>query len=143
MTMSEHTLTDAELSAYLDEMLPATRAAEIETLLRQHAQLRERVVALVRQRDAGGHTVGEIWRRHRLSCLSRSQLGQFILGVTSPDMEQYIRFHVDDIGCRICQANLEDLRIAHDEQERSQTRQRRYFESSAGVLRRLTDDESS
>jgi hypothetical protein len=137
LPMSEFQLTDTELLGYLDEMLPLPRAAEIEQALRDSQSLRQRAALLVRRRDQGGHTVGEIWRRERLSCLSRSQLGSYLLGTLDSQLVDYIEFHLDSVGCRICAANLEDLRqasaAAGDDAERSQ-RSRRYFESSAGHL---------
>jgi hypothetical protein len=127
--------TDDELLAWLDEMLPVEQSTRIEQLLRDRSELRQRAALLARRRDAGGHTVGEIWRRHRLSCLSRSQLGEYLLGVADADLEHYIQFHTQEIGCRLCQANLEDLRAARQAQEPSEQRRQRYFESSAGLLR--------
>ena len=49
----------------------------------------------------------------------------------------YVRFHVEMVGCRICGANLADLRAQQAEMDRaSETRRRKYFQSSAGMLRR-------
>lgn len=137
--MSELQLSDAELLGYLDELLPIPRAAEIEQALRDSSALRQRAALLVRRRDQGGHTVGEIWRRERLSCLTRSQLGSYLLGTLESPFVEYIEFHLDVVGCRLCAANLDDLRQASStrpgESESSQ-RRRRYFESSAGQLAR-------
>jgi hypothetical protein len=134
--MSESSPSDAELLGYLDEMLSLQQAAEIEQALRDSAALRQRAALLVKRRDQGGHTVGEIWRRERLSCLTRSQLGSYLLGTLDSQLADYIEFHVDTIGCRICTANLEDLRQAASgaAETRHSQRRRRYFESSAGRL---------
>jgi anti-sigma factor RsiW len=67
--------SEAELEAYLDEALPAEAMAEIERALRKDAKLTQRLAAINGRRDAGVHTVGEIWRRLRLSCPTRDQLG--------------------------------------------------------------------
>lgn len=134
--MSESSPSDAELLGYLDEMLSLQQAAEIEQALRDSPALRQRAALLVKRRDQGGHSVGEIWRRERLSCLTRSQLGSYLLGTLEPQLTDYIEFHLDTIGCRICLANLDDLRQAAAgtvETQQSQ-RRRRYFESSAGRL---------
>ena len=63
-----------------------------------------------RRRDAGMHSLGEIWRRRRLSCPSRDQLGSYLMSVLDEGEEQFIRFHIEVSGCRICAANLDDLR---------------------------------
>jgi hypothetical protein len=81
------------------------------------------------------HSLGAIWRRHRLSCPPREQLGSFLLGVLDADHADYIRFHIETIGCRVCQASLADL----EEQQTAaskvvEQRRTRYFQSSAGYL---------
>ena len=71
-----------DLEAFLDESLPAERMAAIEDALRHNEVLQKQVAAINGRRDAGVHSLGEIWRRHRLSCPSREQLGSFLLGVS-------------------------------------------------------------
>jgi hypothetical protein len=130
--------TDAELLAFLDEGLAVERMTAVESALRQSAELRTRTATLRQQRDAAGHSVGEIWRRERLSCPSRHQLGSFLLDALPAELSQYIQFHLQTIGCRYCAANLDDLRQSA-EQESTATAQRRqkFFQSSAGQMRRL------
>ncbi|WP_437194056.1 hypothetical protein [Planctomicrobium sp. SH527] len=137
MSRTPEPIRDEDLLAYLDEMLPASRAAVIEELLRNSPELRTKLSVLIQQRDQGSLTVGEIWRRHRLSCPTRSELGTFVLKVAPAETANYIQFHLNEIGCRICQANLNDLQNSllqsgHDQQ----TRRQRYFESSAGLFRK-------
>jgi hypothetical protein len=134
--MNSQTVSDAELLAYLDEMLSPERAAVVEKELRASSALRQQAVILARRRDQGGHTVGEIWRRERLSCLSRSQLGSYVLGTLDDGLAGYIQFHLQTIGCRICAANLRDIETAHANADvTSRQRRRKFFESSAGLLR--------
>jgi len=128
-------VSDVELAGYLDELLPAQRAAAVEAKLRESAALRQRVSVLIRRRDQGGHTIGEIWRRRRLSCPSRSDLGAFVLGVLDAARADYIRFHIHTIGCRLCEANLMDLEQASKKADQTvEPRRQRFFESSAGQL---------
>ncbi len=127
--------TDAQLLAYLDEMLPVEQSTLVEQSLRAHADVRTRAAMLARRRDQGGHTIGEIWRRNHLSCLSRMQLGSYLLGVADSNLEDYILFHTEVVGCRFCQANLDDLRAAQQQDKSQSNRQQRYFESSAGLLK--------
>jgi hypothetical protein len=88
------------------------------------------------RRDAGVHSLGEIWRRHRISCPSRGQLGSYLLDALPEELADYIRFHIELVGCRYCRANLTDLRQQQAElPEVVQTRRRRFFQSSAGYLR--------
>ena len=134
--MTQHVWTDAELDAYLDEALASSLMARIEAQLRGDADLRARLVERIERRDHGLHDLGSIWRRHRISCPTREQLGSFLLGVLDDDHADYVRFHLDMIGCRYCQANLEDLRQQHEDQPACQARSRKYFQSSRGRLPR-------
>lgn len=127
--------TDPELDRFLDEALPPERMAELEGTLREDAELQARLAAAVGRRDAGLHSLGAIWRRHRLSCPPREQLGSYLLGVLDAEHADYIRFHLDAAGCRVCQASLADL----EEQQSAaakvvEQRRTRYFQSSAGYL---------
>lgn len=126
--------SDDELLAYLDEMLAVERAAECEVQLRSSAELRQRVQLLMRRRDQGGHTIGEIWRRERLSCPTRSELGSWLLGTLDEAPADYLEFHLQVIGCRACAANLDDLRQSQAAGGAVERRQK-IFESSAGTLR--------
>ena len=102
--------TNADLEAFLDESLPVERMAAIEDALRNDAALQEQLAAINGRRDAGVHSLGEIWRRHRLSCPSREQLGSYLLGVLPRDAADYVKFHVETIECRYCAASIDDLR---------------------------------
>lgn len=130
-------LTDQILQAYLDEALTADQMSKIEKLLREDATMASRLAQLLGQRDAGVHSVGEIWRRHRISCPPRQQLGSYLLGAMMDEERSYIEFHIETTGCRFCQSNLEDLRMAQQESaSQSMTRRRKYFQSSAGYLKK-------
>jgi anti-sigma factor RsiW len=132
--------TDAEWLAYLDEQLSAQRMPELERLLRASETLRRHLASLARNRDQGGFTVGEIWRRARLSCPTRSQLGSYLLGALDDGPREYVEFHLQTVGCRVCAANLEDLKQTTAAAPEKQRRRRKYFESSAGLLRREAPD---
>ena len=127
--------TDREILAWLDEQLAVDRMAAFETELRQDNSLRRRVAQVIREHDQGGATVGEIWRRARLSCPGRSELGGFLLGTLPTDTAAYIDFHLRTIGCRVCQANLQDLEEQARQSDSVPDRRRRFFQSSAGLLR--------
>lgn len=129
--------SELELEAYLDEALPPEAMAEIEKTARDDSSLATRLAAINSRRDAGVHSLGEVWRRARVSCPDREQLGSFLLGALSDDQEDFIRFHIDVYQCRFCQANVEDLRAQASEGEQaSEGRRQRYFQSSVGHLSR-------
>lgn len=134
--MSAQPLTDEELLAYLDELLPAERMATVEKVLRHSEGLRHRLAALARDRDRGVHSVGAVWRRRRLSCPSRTEWGSYLLGTLDPQRRDYYEFHLHAVGCRYCLANLQDLQEAVDTTPQLQQRRQKYFQSSAGFLPR-------
>src|SRR5262245_54842769 len=103
------TITPVELEAYLDEALPPAEMARMEEALRKDKGLMSKLGLVHSRRDAGGHSLGEIWRRHRLTCPSREQLGAYLLETLSRAETEYIAFHLKTVGCRICQANVADL----------------------------------
>jgi hypothetical protein len=127
-------ITDQDLLAYLDEQLPVARMTEIEKTLRTSTALRVRASALAQRRDQGMHSVGECWRRLRLSCPTRSQLGSFVLGTLEPELADYINFHLRTVGCRYCDANLSDLRSATEAAPEASRRRQKIFQSSAGFF---------
>ena len=130
-------ITQSDLQAYLDEALPPEDMATIEAELRSRPDLLRQLALINGRRDAGVHSVGEMWRRGRLSCPSRQQLGSHLLGALDEEHSAYIDFHLQVIGCRYCQANLEDLRRQQDETAETVTKRRtKYFQSTAGHLRK-------
>jgi hypothetical protein len=130
--------SNSELEAFLDESLPVERMAAIEAALRDSDELEQRLMSINGRRDAGVHSLGEIWRRHRLSCPSREQLGSYLLGVLPRETADYVQFHIESIECRLCAASLEDLRAQQSAADAAATTQRRqrYYQSSAGYLRK-------
>lgn len=131
-------MTDSDLEAYLDEALPAAEMAVIELALRQDKSLLGRLSSINARRDTGLHSLGEVWRRGRLTCPTREQLGGYLLGVLDDGHVDYIKFHIETVGCRYCQANLADLREQQQSGAADATtkRRRKYFQSSAGYLGR-------
>jgi hypothetical protein len=127
----------SDLEAFLDESLPPERMSAIEDALRNDPSLQKQLTAINGRRDAGVHSLGDIWRRHRLSCPSREQLGSYLLGVLSPEETDYITFHIDTIECRYCAASVADLKSLQSSAESDVSRRRqKYFQSSVGHLRK-------
>ena len=131
--------TDAELAAFLDEALPPGRCSQLEHELRTNTELRNRLTEVRGRETAGLHTLGAIWRRNRLSCPTRSELGQFVLGTLTAGASDYVRFHIERIGCRYCQANLADLQSSVQIDEQPKLRRQKYFQTSAGYLNKSAE----
>ena len=69
-------ITREVLNAYLDDALTEGETAHVEQALRTSEPLRRTLRGIIQERDRGEHSVGAIWRRQRLSCPPREQLGK-------------------------------------------------------------------
>ena len=103
-------ITPQMLRDYLTDSLPEAELARVEKQLREDAKLRARLKALKESEDQGEHSIGAIWRRERVSCPTREQLRAFLQKAADADELAYTDFHLNVIGCPVCQANLDDLR---------------------------------
>ncbi len=129
-------ITREQLDAYLDDMLSESETALVEQALRESEALRRRLRSLMQERDRGDHSIGAVWRREKLSCPTREQLGSYLLEVLDEEMREYVRFHLETVGCAHCLANKADLEASLKEPApKAQERRRRYFQSSAGYLK--------
>ncbi len=134
--MTSQPVSDADLEAFLDEGLAPEAMASLEAAVRGDANLLRRLTMINSRRDAGSHSLGEIWRRHRLSCPTRAELGSSLLGALPEEQAEYIQFHLNVVGCRYCQANWQDLSAQQTEAAESiASRRKKYFQSSAGYLK--------
>lgn len=79
-------------------------------------------------------TVAKVWREQRLTCLKRSTLGSYLLGVLEEPWRSYTQFHLDVVACPMCLANLADLESEEDEWAPADTE--RMFASSVGFVKR-------
>lgn len=79
-------------------------------------------------------TVARVWRERRLTCLKRSTLGSYLLGVLEEPWQSYTQFHLDVVSCPMCLANLADLES--EEEQWAPSEAEHMFASSVGFLRR-------
>ena len=80
-------------------------------------------------------TIARVWRDRRLSCLKRSTIGSYLLGVLEEPWQSYTAFHLETIKCLMCRANLADL-AAESEQLPHPDLAEKMFQSSVGFLSR-------
>ncbi len=132
-------ITREVLRDYLNDALPDAELAAVEKAVRERPDVQTLLRQVREEIDRGEHSIGAVWRRERLSCPTREQLGGFLLQALDPDLFDYIEFHLTTVGCPYCQANLDDLkRIQAEPAGPRTTRRRRIVDSSAGVLRNVT-----
>src|SRR5712692_6237455 len=125
-------ITREQLDAYLDDALSDSETAQVEKALRESESLRRMLRVVMQERDRGEHSISAVWRRERLTCPTREQLGSYLLQVLDDGRQEYIDFHLQAIGCAYCLANLADLKGRQQEPApKAQERRRRIFASSA------------
>ena len=136
-----HEFTDADLESYLDETLHPDLAIELEQCLKEDRQLLGRLAHINSRRDAGVHTLGEIWRRNQVGVPSREEIQQYLDGKLSAEHSQYIDFRIDILKCRYTIAHKNDLenQTATASADQTKGRRKKYFDSSAGLLRKKDD----
>jgi RNA polymerase sigma-70 factor (ECF subfamily) len=83
--------------------------------------------------------VSAVWRSHRLSCLKRSTLGAYQLGVLEEPWLAFCRFHLETVRCELCLANAEDLAAEAAESDSTPFR-KKIFASSIGFLSQTRQD---
>ena len=132
--------TDAELEAYLDESLDSTRATEIEEAIKSDADLLQRLSVINGRRDAGVHTLGEIWRRNQIGVPTAEVMGNYLLGVLEDEQAEYIKFRLEQLKCPFTVALYDDLQARQTESaELSASRREKIYKTSAGFLKKLDD----
>ncbi len=127
--------TDAELAAYIAEELPVGRSAEVEAAIRSSGALQARLARLISTQDDAPLGIGDFWRRRRIACPTRSTWQAFLDDQIGGEFREYLRFHLDDVGCRYCNANLADLQAAAD--PAAAGRVRKFFATSVGRLQNV------
>jgi len=129
-------IDEIALRDYLADALPPEAQARVEKALRESAELRARLEDVRQNRGVPGlHTLGAIWRRARLTCPTRQQLGSALLDALDPALASYISFHLDVIECPFCQANLADLKAKTVQPSTAtQHRRNRILKSSQHLL---------
>ena len=77
----------------------------------------------------------DAWEQQRLSCPKRSTLGRYLLGTLEEPWAGHVRFHVERLGCRFCEASLDDLRRQSRSDVPDQAALDRVLRSTVGFLR--------
>jgi RNA polymerase sigma factor (sigma-70 family) len=127
--------------------VPNKRAGEMlqmdekQIALIKHRALKKIRAHVQRQMRGGGRSdqqlhdamLTEVWDRMRPSCPKRNTIGAWLLGSLEDDWADYVDFHLNQLGCRFCQANLADLE-ARTADDSDQVRNR-ILESTVGFLR--------
>ncbi|HMP78491.1 MAG TPA: hypothetical protein PKD54_03470 [Pirellulaceae bacterium] len=102
--------TEHELEAYLEETLDPARAAQLERAAAADPRLIQRLSYINSRRNAGVHTLGEIWRRNQIAVPSREAVSDWLDGRLNREEAEYLQFRLDILKCRYTQALVDDVR---------------------------------
>ena len=58
--------------------------------------------------------VATIWRAYRTSCPARHWLARHLAGTLDEGPKGFVRFHLEEMECPWCQANVDDLSQRED-----------------------------
>ena len=108
------TITKATLDAFIDDHLNEKDSVRVEKAVRESQELNTLLKSIIASRDMGDHSIGAIWRREHLSCPSREELSSYKEEALDPQRIDYIKFHLETVGCKACKANLSDLSCIKD-----------------------------
>jgi hypothetical protein len=129
--------SDSDLEAYIDESLDPSRAADLESALKRDKKLIERLAQINSRRDAGVHTLGEIWRQNQIGVPSREQMESYVVGNLPEEFADYIHFRLEVLRCRYTNALLDDVEAQEQTgaKQAAAKRRKKYIDSSVGIIR--------
>ncbi len=101
-------------------------------------QVRERIakekISTIVSSPTFENLLTQVWESLRLSCPKRNTIGAYLLGTLDEDWQDYVEFHLVQLGCHFCRANLEDLQEKTKADDTVKLRDR-IMESTVGFLR--------
>jgi RNA polymerase sigma factor (sigma-70 family) len=84
--------------------------------------------------EAADSLLTRVWEQIRPTCPKRSTLGRLVLGTLESPWREHVEFHLNELGCRFCAANLEDLKRETNAQPTAV--REKIFQSTVGFLTR-------
>ena len=75
----------------------------------------------------------QVWESARPSCPKRSTIGAYLLKTLEKPWQDYVDFHLNNLGCHFCRANLQDLQEQTKEDKTAHVHTR-IMESTIGFL---------
>lgn len=109
------------------EQIRSHVAAELSS-----AQLHSLRQARWEDNEAADSILTRAWETLRPTCPKRSTLGRYLLQTLESPWREHVDFHLNRLGCRFCQANLEDLRAQSISQASPMPAQ--IFQSTVGFM---------
>ncbi|MBI1849174.1 MAG: hypothetical protein HYR85_02405 [Planctomycetes bacterium] len=115
----ERCLSRAEIVRFLEgERPPGVHASEgdIAAHLEACEPCRKSRDNVLHELSGLEQSLSLLWTRERISCPHRDILAAYLHASLPGDQSDYVRFHLEIVGCDACAANLSDLREADREE---------------------------
>jgi hypothetical protein len=131
-----HGFSDARLLAYVEERLSIADTIRLEKSLDADEQLKTDLCRVSGQHVTGELTLAAIWRDFQVGCLNHEQLAAYVRHQLGGGLADYVRFHIDEVGCRVCEARLDELtRLTNNSaNEQATPLASKCFNSSVGLI---------
>jgi RNA polymerase sigma-70 factor (ECF subfamily) len=113
-----------------------TALERLARLARQHPRM-DTSLKLFEENEDLSNLIRLTWSDNLLSCLKRNTVGAYALGVLDSDLNDYVAFHLEIVGCEVCSSNLEDLKREQESASSRDDAKERLFASSIGFLKKL------
>ncbi len=88
--------------------------ARLRELASEHDESGKLLEAIAQGAESGeaslDFSLESAWREGRVSCPARHWLARFVVQSLEAGPREYVRFHIEEMRCPWCAANLEDLR---------------------------------
>ena len=75
-----------------------------------------------------------VWEDMRLSCPKHSTIGKYFLGSLDADWEDYLKFHIHEMGCHYCAASLEDIKSGAEKAQENVRAHDKIMRSTIGFM---------
>ncbi len=114
-------LTRQQILEYLEGVLESGGEEERRIRARLEASSTDRQFfeALREEVEDRNTSIALVWKQERVSCPHRDLLEAYHYGSLDEQEADFVRFHLDRVGCPWCSANLEDIReLSKAESER-------------------------
>lgn len=104
-------LTRDKVIAYLEGVLEEGGEEErwIRSRVESSAEERAFFESVREEIETQNLSISLVWRQERISCPHRDLLQAHHYGSLSEAESDFIRFHVERVGCAYCAANLDDI----------------------------------
>lgn len=129
-------LSNSDAAAALGITANRVGVTKHRCLQRVRTAVEDSPVELDPESDAFENLLTSTWQALRPSCPKRSTIGRFLLQTLEADWQAYVDFHLHQLGCHFCRANLADLERQNRDADHPRALHTRIMQSTVGFLKK-------